>query len=269
MDELITLLQAAPFTIPNEDFLLFDPTSTDNLNDQLSQYAVVDVYFIKEDLCLLNNYPVIVNFARPVYPARNNSTGILTQGDAAQKSNIVRDIYRTVDGDGGIVPVDGTGITIGVLSDSYDKVFGGPYAPLDIANGELPDDVILLKDNLSNATDEGRAMMQILHDVAPGAKLQFHTATASPRQFEEGFNALAIDSDIIVDDITFITEPFFIGNGKIASAVQSFVDQPGKFHFTSAGNLANKAYQDTFTSSPAVPITNFIPLESPTRAPFI
>ena len=266
LDELITLLQAAPFTIPNEDFLLFDPTSTDNLNDQLSQYAVVDVYFIKEDLCLLNNYPVIVNFARPVYPARNNSTGILTQGDAAQKSNIVRDIYRTVDGDGGIVPVDGTGITIGVLSDSYDKVFGGPYAPLDIANGELPDDVILLKDNVSNATDEGRAMMQILHDVAPGATLQFHTATASPRQFEEGFNALAIDSDIIVDDITFITEPFFIGNGKIASAVQSFLDQPGKFHFTSAGNLANKAYQDTFTSSPAVPITNFIPLESPTRA---
>jgi len=266
LDELITLLQAAPFTIPNEDFLLFDPTSTDNLNTQLSQYAVVDVYFIKEDLCLLNDYPLVVNFARPVYPARNNSTGILTQGDAAQKSNIVRDIFRTVDGDGGIVPVDGSGITIGVLSDSYDKVFGGPYAPLDIANGELPDDVILLKDNASNATDEGRAMMQILHDVAPGATLQFHTATASPRQFEEGFNALAIDSDIIVDDITFITEPFFIGNGKIASAVQSFVDQPGKFHFTSAGNLANKGYQDTFTSSPDVPITNFIPLESPTRA---
>ncbi len=130
----------------------------------------------------------------------------------------------------------------------------------------MPDDVVLLKDNAEDATDEGRAMMQIIHDVAPGATLQFHTATASPRQFEEGFNALAIESDIIVDDITFITEPFFIGNGKIATAVQSFVSQPGKFHFTSAGNLANKGYQSTFAPTADVPVTNFIPVESPTRA---
>ena len=213
-----------------------------------------------------------VNFARPVYPATTNSGGVITQGDAAQTSNIVRDIFRTVDDDGAIVPVVGRDITIGVLSDSYDTAFGGPYAPLDVANGELPDDVVLLKDNASPATDEGRAMMQLIHDVAPGAKLQFHTATASPRQFEEGFNALAIESDIIVDDITFITEPFFClrnplyPNGKIATAVQSFVSQPGKFHFTSAGNLANKGYQSTFTPTADVPVTNFIPVGSPTRA---
>ena len=269
---LITLLQGPLFNIPSSDFLLYNPNSADSLIDQLSQFAVVDVYFSKEDLCLLNQYSIdnqaepYINFARPVYPATTNSTGILTQGDAAQKSDIVKDIFRTVDGDGAIVPVDGTGITLGVLSDSYDTAFGGPYAPLDIGNGELPDDVTLLKDNASDATDEGRAMMQIIHDVAPGAALQFHTATASPRQFEEGFNALAIESDIIVDDITFITEPFFIGNGRIASAVESFVNQPGKFHFTSAGNLANKGYQSTFSSSADVPVTNFIPLESPTRA---
>ncbi|NNE01608.1 MAG: S8 family serine peptidase, partial [Eudoraea sp.] len=266
LTNLITLLKGSPFNIPDSEFLLYDPLDPDPLITQLSQFAVVDVYFLKQDLCLLNDYPLIVNFARPVYPATTNSTGILTQGDAAQKSNIVRDIFRTVDGDGGIVPVDGTGITVGVLSDSYDTAFGGPYAPLDVGNGELPDDVVLLKDNASDATDEGRAMMQIIHDVAPGSKIQFHTATASPRQFEEGFNALAIESDIIVDDITFITEPFFIGNGKIATAVQSFVNQPGKFHFTSAGNLANKAYQSTFAPTAAVPVTNFIPEESPTRA---
>jgi len=266
LEDLIVLLKALPFTIPDTDFLLYDPASTEDLVTQLSRYTVVDVYFVKQDLCLLNNYPLIVNFARPVYPATTNSTGIVTQGDLAQKSAIVRDIFRTVDSDGSIVPVDGTGITIGVLSDSYDKAFGGPFAPLDIGNGDLPPDVNLLKDNASTATDEGRAMLQIIHDVAPGATLQFHTATASPRQFEEGLNALAIDSDIIVDDITFITEPFFLGNGRIASAVQSFVSQPGKFHFTSAGNLANKGYQSTFASSVAVPVTNFIPLDSPTRA---
>jgi hypothetical protein len=267
---LIAALKATPFTIQDEDFLLYDATNTaENLETQLSRFAVIDVYIKKEELCFLNDIPQYVNFARPVYPATTNSGGVITQGDAAQTSGIVRDLFRTVDDSGAIVPVDGSGITIGVLSDSYDTAFGGPYAPNDIGNGELPDDVNLLKvlkDNASDATDEGRAMMQIIHDVAPGAALQFHTATASPREFEEGFNALAIESDIIVDDITFITEPFFIGNGRIASAVESFVNQPGKFHFTSAGNLANKGFQSKFAASATIPVTNFIPSGSPTRA---
>ncbi len=103
---LIALLQGPPFNIPNSEFLLYDPLDPDPLITQLSQYAVVDVYFEKQDLCLINDYPLIVNFARPVYPATTNSTGIITQGDAAQRSNIVRDIFRTVDGDGSIVTVE-------------------------------------------------------------------------------------------------------------------------------------------------------------------
>ncbi|MCJ7465365.1 MAG: S8 family peptidase [Maribacter sp.] len=270
---LITLLQGPPFNIPSSDFLLYEAGSSESLVDQLSRFAVIDVYFTKPDLCLLNDYSInnltkpYINFARPVYPATNNSGGVITQGDAAQTSNIVRASFRTVDADGAIVPVDGKGITIGVLSDSYDMALPGEsFAALDIANGELPADPIIVKDNASKSSDEGRAMMQILHDVAPGAALQFHTATASPRQFEEGFNALALSCDMVVDDITFITEPFFLGTGRIATAIQSFVSQPGKFHVTSAGNLANKSYQSTFAASSNVPVTNFIPTGSSTRA---
>ena len=269
---LIAELKTPTFGAVNEDFLLYDPANNETLETQLSKYAVVDVYLAKDVLCFLNDIPQYVNFARPVYPASINSGGVVTQGDAAQTSNIVRDIFRTVDGTGAIVPVDGTGITIGVLSDSFDKAFGGPYYPRDRSNGELPDDIgpdfPPFKDNASQATDEGRAMMQIIHDVAPGAKLQFHTVTASPRQFEEGVNALAGSSDILVDDVTFVTEPFFVdvNNNRIASAISSFLDEPGKFHFTSAGNLANRGYQSTFVSSADVPVTNFIPTTSPTRA---
>ena len=108
--------------------------------------------------------------------------------------------------------------------------------------------------------------MQIIHDVAPGAKIQFHTAVASPRQFEVGFKALALECDIIVDDITFVTEPFF-GTGHITEeAIIPFLENDGKFHFTSAGNLANKGYQSTFQTSSNVPTTNFIDVNSPTRA---
>ena len=259
MQNVLDLLQGAPFNVPASDFLL-----------AISEYtnlAAIDVYFKPQDLCLLNNYANIINFARPVYPAYNNSGGVTTQGDAAQESNLVRESFRLIKNDGNIVPVDGSGIKVGVLSDSYDMALGVPgYAALDIANGELPETVEVIKDNLYKSSDEGRAMMQIIHDVAPGASMAFHTATASPRQFEVGFKALeAAGCDIIVDDITFITEPFF-GIGRISEEIQSYVSQPGKFHYTSAGNIANKGYQATFNSSSTLPVTNFIAAGSPTRA---
>lgn len=259
MQAVLSLLQGAPFNIPATDFLL-------NISEY-NNLAAIDVYFRPQDLCLLNNYANIINFARPVYPAYNNSGGVNSQGDNAQASNLVRDSFRLIKSDGNIVPVDGKGIKVGVLSDSYDMALGVPgYAALDIANGELPATVDVLKDNLYKSTDEGRAMMQIIHDVAPGASLAFHTATASPRQFELGFNALKdVGCDIIVDDITFITEPFF-GIGRISESVKSYVSQPGKFHYTSAGNIANKGYQATFNSSSSLPITNFLTPGSTTRA---
>ncbi len=259
MQNVLTLLQGAPFNIPVSDFLL-----------DISEYAnlaAIDVYFKPQDLCILNNYANIINFARPVYPAYNNSGGVVTQGDAAQVSNTVRESFRLIKSDGNIVPVDGSGMKVGVLSDSYDMALGVPgYAALDISNGELPETVEVLKDNLYKSSDEGRAMMQIIHDVAPGASMAFHTATSSPRQFEVGFKALEeVGCDIIVDDITFITEPFF-GIGRISEEIQSYVSQPGKFHYTSAGNLANKGYQANFNSSSSLPVTNFIASGSPTRA---
>ncbi len=259
MQNVLALLQGSPFNIPVSDFLL-NISAYNNLSS-------IDVYMNTQSLCALNSYGNIINFARPVYPAYNNSGGVNTQGDGAQKSDLVRDSFRLIKSDGNIVPVDGSGIKVGVLSDSYDMALGAPgYAALDIANGELPESVEVLKDNSYKASDEGRAMMQIIHDVAPGASLAFHTATASPRQFEVGFNALKdIGCDIIVDDITFITEPFF-GIGRISESIQSFVSQPGKFHYTSAGNIANKGYQATFKPSTNLPVTNFIPSDNITKA---
>ena len=261
MPNVLTLLQGAPFNIQPADFLF--PIS------QYTNLAAIDVYFNTQDLCKLNSYGNIINFARPVYPAYNNTGGVSTQGDNAQKSDLVRESFRIIKSDGNIIPVDGTGIKVGVLSDSYDMVLGVPgIAALDIANGELPASVEVLKDNLYKSSDEGRAMMQIIHDVAPGAALAFHTATASPRQFEIGFNALKnAGCDIIVDDITFITDPFF-GLGRISDSIQSFASQPGKFHYTSAGNIANKSYQALFNTSQSTPITNFnlLPTGSVTRA---
>jgi subtilisin family serine protease len=153
----------------------------------------------------------------------------------------------------------GKGIRIGVLSDSYDCAPGAfePGAPFtraaqDKANGDLPDDVLVLKDLASapssDCSDEGRAMMQLIHDVAPGSPLAFYTAFESQEDFAAGIRALgAAGSKIIVDDIIYFAEPMF-EDGIIAQAVDD-VYGAGVAYFSSAGNDARASYESRFRLS--------------------
>ncbi len=109
----------------------------------------------------------------------------------------------------------GAGIKVGVLSDSFNDL-GGAVA--DEANGALPSasNIQVISDLASGGTDEGRAMMQIIHDIAPGASLAFYTAFNSEQDFANGILALAAaGSKVIVDDVSYSDEPFF-QNGVVA-----------------------------------------------------
>jgi len=87
-----------------------------------------------------------------------------------------------------------------VLSDSYDNLGG---AADDVESGDLPDSVTVLRDLLSTdeafpGSDEGRAMLQLIHDVAPGADLIFRTAFIDAADFADGIDELvAAGADII------------------------------------------------------------------------
>ena len=147
--------------------------------------------------------------------------------------------------------VDGTGITIGVLSDSYDTSrTARNNASDDIASGDLPAVIKGLKDgtNPSTDTDEGRAMLQLIHDIAPGADLAFHTAFDEEEDFAQGIRALAAaGADVIVDDVIYYTEPMF-QDGPIAQAVDEVVAN-GVAYFSSAGNNARQSYESAFNPS--------------------
>lgn len=143
--------------------------------------------------------------------------------------------------------VTGYGITVGVLSDSYNgspASFTTIRAANDIASGDLrpPKFVIDLVD--SGNTDEGRAMMQIVQDVAPQADQCFATAFAGEAAFADNIRTLRTHAncraDIIVDDVFYFDEPFF-SDGQVAQAVNDVVTSttlPGKqvSYFSSAGN---------------------------------
>src|SRR6185369_8561543 len=91
-------------------------------------------------------------------------------------------------------------------------------------------------------SDEGRAMLQIIHDVAPKAKLSFRTGFLTAGDFAHGIHELAADTcNVIVDDITFITEPFF-RPGVVSKAIHD-VSLQGVHYVTAAGNFASKSYE--------------------------
>ncbi len=146
--------------------------------------------------------------------------------------------------------VDGTGVTVGVLSDSV-SVFGGgladSYKTGDL-NSAAPVDV--LQDGPAGSTDEGRAMLENIHDVAPGASLAFATGVVGG-DLGFGTNIVALantaHANIINDDLTYADEPFF-QDGLIAQGVNTVVSQ-GVTYFSSAGNEANDGYLSTFRAA--------------------
>ncbi len=200
---------------------------------------------------------------------RTRAGAVTSQGDFAQRSDVVRSN----------LPLDGSGVSIGVISDSFDcystyaansaKVpAGGPNgyasngftadAAADIASGDLPAmssiNVLSEANCLSYGAplqlpfgDEGRAMMQILHDVAPGAGFVFHTAENGEADFAAAIGQLAsAGARIIAEDIGYFDEPFY-QDGIVAQAIDA-VRAQGVTYFTAAGNNGHLAYENTAPS---------------------
>ncbi len=176
-----------------------------------------------------------LKFARPAY-FMTLAGNVVSQGDEAMRANIARARFG----------VDGTGITVGTLSDSYNCLGG---ASTDVANGELPAGIIVLDDSICpNGSDEGRAMMQLIADVAPGSDQVFHTAFGGQANFAQGILDLAdAGADIIVDDVIYFAEPMF-QDGIIAQAVDRVVGN-GVAYFSSAGNQSRQSYEAPFNPS--------------------
>lgn len=177
--------------------------------------------------------------ARPSF-AMTNVGSVQSQGDASMRSDTLR-----------ALGFDGTGITIGVLSDSFDRTNDGGGLAGGVATGDLPAGIDIRKDGSGSPfslSDEGRAMTELMADVAPGANFAFYTSWVSEIDFAAGIaDLVAIGADIIVDDTLYYAEPMF-QDGIIAQAVEAAV-QAGVSYFSAAGDRAGQGYIDTFRFS--------------------
>ena len=218
-----------------------------------------------------------LRFARASMPRARGA--VATQGDFAQGTSGLRSTYPGL---------TGTGITVGVLSDSFNcyetyaeqgvpaSGFNG-YAsngftadyPSDVQSGALPSNVNVLEEaSCMNYgapyqlpfSDEGRGILQIVHSVAPGAQLAFYTGAESEADFATGIVQLQkAGANIIADDIGYPDEPFF-QDGLLAQAVDQ-VAAAGVAYFSAAGNDGRSSYENTAPSFvPAAgtgPLLNF------------
>lgn len=183
-----------------------------------------------------------LKFARPSLFTTHAGT-CTSQGDEAIRSDVVRSMLG----------IDGSGVSIGTLSDSFNCLGG---AGQGVADGDLPQGIVVLQEGDCDVdTDEGRAMIEITYDVAPGASQVFHTADFGQANFAQGITDLgAFGANAIVDDIIYFAEPMF-QDGIIAQAVDSVV-QSGVSYFSSAGNEARDSYQSQFIPSGFLVVIN-------------
>jgi hypothetical protein len=202
-----------------------------------------------------------IRYVRPAYKPMHQSvyvpnpgggtriTPVISQGDTAMQSYIARKKYN----------VSGKGTKVGVLSDSYNNL---GTAQVGVLHGELPGTgnpfnykkpVQVLQDLDSGGTDEGRAMLEIVHDVAPGADLAFHTADLGQANFAQGIIDLQkAGCNVIADDVFYYTEPFF-QDGIVAQAVDQ-VKSAGTTYVSSAGNQSVRSYESVFRDSAVLPL---------------
>jgi len=157
-----------------------------------------------------------------------NAEGVITHGTYSAR---------------GVFNTDGTGIKIGVLSNGVNS--------LATSQGLGDLGAVTILPGQAGSGDEGTAMLEVIHDIAPGAQLYFAASSNTITQFAQNIRDLrTAGCDIIVDDVFFFAEaPFQDGqvapvvsstNGGVVTQAVNDVTAAGALYFSSAGNSGNK-----------------------------
>lgn len=229
----------------------------------------------------IENAAALSGVVRISVPEKHTRAGnVRSQGDSAQRSKLLRDTYTirpATKAEPKPPHVDGTGITIGVISDSFNcadqqnqQNANNPAWNVlitqadDVASDDLPANVNVVNEasDCSSGTDEGRAMAQIIHDVAPGANIAFYSPDTMA-DFAQGIQTLALPTDktdangrhgagaqIVVDDLGFFAEPLY-QEGIIGEAIDEVAAAHGTAYFSAAGNAANHGQAAYDNNAPA------------------
>lgn len=205
-----------------------DVTATD------STRRIVEGYIPIAQLVTASKVPQVNGMVAMFKPQTGSVGSATNQGEVTMKADTARTTFN----------VDGTGVKVGILSDSVSRFAGGLAD--SVRTGDLPNNVQVLLDGPAGSTDEGRAMLEMVHDIAPGAALAFNTAFTGEVGFANGIRALAqAGSQVIADDVGYATEPIF-QDGIVAQAITDVTQNSNVTYLSLAHNSSNSGYQSAF-----------------------
>jgi subtilisin family serine protease len=179
-----------------------------------------------------------VRAVRPVDRAVVRAGSVQTEGDAGARADLVR-----------AQGLDGSGVVVGVISDGIDSLRDAQKS------NDLPAVDVPAGGCQRGSGDEGTALLEIVHDVAPGAQLLFAGPADSFEMVEAVECLTAAGADVIVDDLGFFGEPYF-EDGPVAAAVRAAV-QAGVSYHSSAGNEAEEHLEQDFVATPGSTLHDF------------
>ena len=226
--------------INNEGVIEVKLTVSDNISDEqinqlknlgmdiqitLPEYGIVEGSLPYDAVETVAGLDFVKHVGTPGYAILNTGS-VTSAGDSVLKADSARSIFG----------INGSGSKIGVMSDGVDHLADS------VASGDLPSGVQVLK---NDAGDEGTAMLEIIHDLAPGANLAFYTGFISSSDMVAGIGALqSAGCNIIVDDIGWYDQPKF-EDGPIAQRARQFVNNGGVY-VTAAGNQREDHYNHQY-----------------------
>jgi hypothetical protein len=193
-----------------------------------ARFGFVEGWAALPDVAALASLDFVTG-VRPVAPPMTNTGSVDSQGDTIHRADLARATFG----------VTGAGAKVGVLSDSVDGLGTA------VASGDLPGDVQVLQ--AGTGAGEGTAMLEIVHDLAPGSPLAFYGPNSSGDMIAGITQLAANGASIIVDDIWFFDQPIY-EEGPIAQTVNEQVGR-NVVYATSAVNSAKKHYGSTFNTA--------------------
>ncbi|HSA58497.1 MAG TPA: thrombospondin type 3 repeat-containing protein [bacterium] len=207
--------------------------------------GIVQAWVPYENLGAIQDLPFVRRITPPSYGvsrlascASQSGNACRTEGDAVHRADDLR-----------ALGYDGTGVKVGVISDGVDGLCDAAAAE------ELPAGITVFGTcNDSNPCgcsdgDEGTAMLEIVHDMAPGATLAFGAGLSTSLEFRNRVDDLknTFQADVIVDDLGFYDEPYF-EDGLVALKVKEAVDA-GIVFASAGGNDAENHYEGDYADS--------------------
>lgn len=242
--------------------------SDENLEKLKEEGVVVEIYdksqklvqgtIATESVDAISNLS-IVKFVDLPNRGFTNAGSFQTEGDAVLNADETRSTFG----------VDGSGIKVGVVSNGIngltESVASGDIAPAGImvpssplaeggeeVNDPCPAFTMVTstpvgREDITTGA-EGLAMLEIIHDMAPGAELYFSPGLGTTLEFLRTKKCLTEVVDIIADDVGFYNVGPYDGTSVVSLQSTASVEA-GVANFIAVGNQAQVHYQGVFTDT--------------------